>query len=84
MCALNDVCIDSYRKFECSGIARTSLLLGHSMGTLHLYELAREVQKLMGDLGESSSRKFRNFTVSQVGSEAMYRSKVSHLQQTRV
>ena len=76
LCVLNDVCIDSYRKFECSGVARTSPLLGHSMGTLHLYKLLREVQKLMGGLGESSPRKFRNFTASQVGSEAMYGSEV--------
>ena len=34
-----------------SGIARTSPLLGHSMGTLHLYELGREVQKLLGRSG---------------------------------
>ena len=31
LCVINDVCIDSYRKFECSGIARTSSLLGHSI-----------------------------------------------------
>ena len=58
LCVLNDVCIDSYRKFECSGVARTSLLLGHSMGTLHSYELPHEVQKLMGGLGASSPWKF--------------------------
>ena len=34
-----------------SGVARTSPLLGHSMGTLHLYELPREVQKLIGGPG---------------------------------
>ena len=27
---------------DCSGVARTSPLLGHSMGTLRLYELPRE------------------------------------------
>ena len=31
-----------------SGVARTSSLLGHSMGTLRLYKLAHEVQKLIG------------------------------------
>ena len=31
-----------------SGVARTSPLLGHSMGTLRLYELQREVQKQEG------------------------------------
>ena len=30
-----------------SGVARTSPLLGHSMGTQRLYELPREVQKLI-------------------------------------
>ena len=37
-------------------VARARPLLGHSMGTLRLYEfeLPREVQKLMGDLGASS------------------------------
>ena len=41
---------------ETSGVARTSPLLGHSMGTLRLYELLREVQKLnnMGVYGASS------------------------------
>ena len=32
-------------------IARTSPLLGHSMGTLRFYELPREVQKLIGGSG---------------------------------
>ena len=30
-----------------SGVARTSPLLGHSMGTLRLYELPHKVQKLI-------------------------------------
>ena len=34
-----------------TGVARTSPFLGHSMGTLRLYELPREVQKLMGRSG---------------------------------
>ena len=59
-----------------SGVARTSPLLGHSMGTLRLYELSREVQKLIGGSGGILPRKFRNFTASQVGSEAMYRGEV--------
>ena len=60
-----------------SGVARTSPLLGHSMGTLRLYELPRKVQKLIGGSGEHSHhQKFRNFTASQVGSEAIYRSEV--------
>ena len=54
-----------------SGVARTSPLLGHSMGTLRLYKLPREVQVLMGVLGASSPLKIRNFTASQVGSEAV-------------
>ena len=37
-----------------SGIARASPLLGQSMDTLRLYELPREVQKLIGGLGVSS------------------------------
>ena len=36
---------------EDSGVARISPLLGHSMGTLRLYELPREVQKLIGGSG---------------------------------
>ena len=31
-----------------SGVARTSPMLGHSMGTLRLYEILREVQKYLG------------------------------------
>ena len=38
----------------CSGVARISPLLGHSMGTLRLYELPREVPKLIGVVGASS------------------------------
>ena len=34
-----------------SGVARTSLLLGHSMGTLRLYKLPCKVQKLIGGSG---------------------------------
>ena len=34
-----------------SGVARKSPILGHSMGTLHLYELVREVQKFLGGSG---------------------------------
>ena len=34
-------------------------MLGHSMGTLRLYELPREVQKLLGGgLGASSPQEF--------------------------
>ena len=61
---------------SCSGVARTSPLLGHIMGTLRLYELLRKVQKLMEGLGASSPQKFRKSTASQVGSEAIYRSEV--------
>ena len=51
-------------------------MLGHSMGTLRLYELPREVQKLLWGSGGILPQKFRNFTASQVGSEAIHRSKV--------
>ena len=34
-----------------SGVARTSPMLGHSMGTLRLYELPCEMQKLLGGSG---------------------------------
>ena len=34
-----------------SGVARTSSLLGHSVGTLRLYKLPRELQKLIGGFG---------------------------------
>ena len=34
-----------------SGVARTSPMLGHSMGTLRLYEFPHEVQKLRGSGG---------------------------------
>ena len=54
---------------ECSGVARTSPLPGHSMGTLRLYEIPREVQKLMGVWGHPPP-------ASQVGSEAIYHSEV--------
>ena len=54
-----------------SGVAGTSPMLGHSRGTLRLYKLPREVQKLSGGLGASSPRKVRNFTASQVGSEVI-------------
>ena len=47
------------------------------MGTLRLYELPREVQELIaGSGGILPPRKFRNFTASQVGSEAIYRNEV--------
>ena len=38
-----------------SGVARTSLMLGHSMGILHLYEILRKVQKHLGGLGHALS-----------------------------
>ena len=50
-----------------SGIARTPSMLGHSMGTLRLYELLRKVQKHLGAWGMLS----QNFTASQIGSEAI-------------
>ena len=56
--------------------SQTSPLLGHNMGPLRSYELPHKVQKLMGGLGASSPRKFRNFTASQVGSEVIYCSEV--------
>ena len=56
-----------------SCVVRPSPLLGHSVDTLRLYELTREVQKLIGGSGASSPL---NFTASQVGSEAIYRSEV--------
>ena len=62
--------------FPGSGVAKTSPLLGHSVGTLRLYELPREVQKLIVGSGGILPRKFRNFTASQVGSKAIYRSEV--------
>ena len=34
-----------------SGVARKSPMLGHGMSTLHLYELPREVQKLLEGSG---------------------------------
>ena len=34
-----------------NGVARTSLMLGHSMGILRLYEILRKVQKHLGGLG---------------------------------
>ena len=42
-------------------------MLGHSMGTLHLYELLHKVQKHLG-VGACSPR---IFTASQIGSEAI-------------
>ena len=38
-----------------SGVARTSLMLGHSMGILHMYEIWRNVQKHLGGLGRALS-----------------------------
>ena len=58
-----------------SGVARTSPLLGHSMGTLRLYELPRE-RSAEAYRGVWSHPPPPNFTVSQVGSEAIYRSEV--------
>ena len=46
------------------------------MGTLRLYELPREVQKLMGGGGWEHPPP-PNFTASQVSSEAIYRSEVA-------
>ena len=64
-----------YRKlplrYRLSGVARTSRMLGHSMGTQRLYELVREVQKYLGGLGEARPENFLNFTASQVGSQAI-------------
>ena len=57
---------------QSSGVARTSPLLGHS-GTLRLYELPRKVPKLIGGSGGILPSEF---TASQVGSEAIYRSEV--------
>ena len=36
-----------------SGVARTSRMLGHSKGMLHLYKLLRRVQKHLGSLGHT-------------------------------
>ena len=62
---------------EASGVARTSLLLGHSMGTLRLYELARKAGHLppknLGILQPSRSV-LRPYTIGSV----------SHLRQTHV
>ena len=38
-----------------SGVARTSPMLGHSMGTLRLFEILRKVQKHLGGLGHAFS-----------------------------
>ena len=46
-------------------------MLWHSMGTLRLYEILREVQKHLGGLGHPLPQKFWNFTASQVSSEAI-------------
>ena len=58
---------------EPSGIARIASLLGHSMGTLRLYELPREVPIAYRGSGGILPP---NFRASQVGSEAIYRSEV--------
>ena len=50
-------------------------MLGHSMDTLHLYKLLREVQKHLGGLGYAP---LENFTASQVGSEAISYCSVHH------
>ena len=39
----------------CSDVARTSLVLGHSMGILCLYEILRKAQKHLGGLGHALS-----------------------------
>ena len=39
----------------CSGVARTSPMLGHSMDILRLYEILRKVQKHLGGLGHALS-----------------------------
>ena len=39
----------------CSGVARTSPMLGHSMGILRLYEILCKVQKHLGGLGHALS-----------------------------
>ena len=54
-------------------------MLGHSMGTLRLYEILREVQKHLGvggsrgggGLGHAFPRKCLDFTASQISSEAI-------------
>ena len=47
-------------------------MLGHSISTLRLYELLREVQKLLGGCGGIyTPRKFWNFAAFQVGSEGI-------------
>ena len=38
-----------------SGVARTSPMLGHSMGILRLYEILRKVQKHLGGLEHALS-----------------------------
>ena len=75
MCEQSDVDSDRLASGPVRGVARPSPLLEHSMGTLRLYELPREVQKLIGRVWGHPPP--RNFTASQVGSEAiLYRSEV--------
>ena len=54
-----------------SGIARTSPMLRHRMGTLHLCKILCKVEKYLRGPWACSSRNFGNFAVSQVGSEAV-------------
>ena len=41
--------------FPGRGVARSSPMLGHSMGILRLYEILRKVQKHLGGLGHALS-----------------------------
>ena len=54
----SDVDSDRLASGPVRGVARPSPLLGHSMGTLRLYKLPREVQKLIGGLGASFPQEF--------------------------
>ena len=68
LCAVQQIVLSN------SGVARTSPMLGHSMGTLRLYEILREVQKYLGggrSRAWSPQKLFWNFTASQVSSEAI-------------
>ena len=59
------------RLAKVSGVARTLLMLGHSMGTLCLYKILRKVQKHLGGSGHALLEIVWNFITSQVGSEAI-------------
>ena len=53
----------------CSGVARTQPILGHSMGTLHLWEFQRKTKKqTWGVWGDAPTE---SFWASKVGSEAI-------------